>query len=61
MTSDRMKKTIDWILSTSIGPATLTFFGGEPVLALDTIEEALPYICEKAALLDKKVYFLHVY
>jgi len=52
------KDAVDLLMESSSSWADIDFFGGEPLIAWDTVEQTLAYATERAMAKDKKVSFL---
>ena len=61
MSVDTAKKSIDWLFRNDVsGPVSkvdISFFGGEPLLEMNTIKEIIIYAREKAELIGKEANF----
>jgi uncharacterized protein len=53
MPTEVMKGAVDWALATHTDELVISFFGGEPLLHPDFIADAVAYVEERAASLDR--------
>jgi uncharacterized protein len=57
MSPEVAKKAIDMVLASPTSWADVDFFGGEPLIAWDTVVQTLDYATEQAQKLNKKIRF----